>query len=89
MLGKKKEKKIEKRKEKERKKKEKKLRKKVKKRRKRETEEREGRLNCQVSLLGATCIRGDMGASDLILNGFGEGLAGVLKGFGEGFRILG
>ena len=30
-----------------------------KKRRKKEREERDQRLNCQVSLFGATCIRGD------------------------------
>ena len=34
--------------------------KRVKKRRKKEREEREGTLNCKVSLFGATCTRGDI-----------------------------
>ena len=35
------------------------------------------------ALLGR--LLGLMGASDLILDGFGEGLGGILRGFGEGF----
>ena len=39
------------------------------------------------ALLGR--LLGFMGASDLILVGFGEGLGGVLRGFGKGFaRVL-
>ena len=35
------------------------------------------------ALLG--CLLGFMGASDLILGGFGEGLGRIWRGFGEGF----
>ena len=35
------------------------------------------------ALLG--CLSGFMGASDLILGWFGEGLGGIWRGFGEGF----
>ena len=35
------------------------------------------------ALLG--CLLGVMGALDLILGGFGEGLGRILRGFGEGF----
>ena len=35
------------------------------------------------ALLGR--LLGFMGASDLILGGFGEGLGGIWRGFGEGF----
>ena len=35
------------------------------------------------ALLG--CLLGFMGASDLILRGFGKGLGGLWRGFGEGF----
>ena len=39
------------------------------------------------ALLG--CLSCFMGASDLILNGFGEGLGGILRALGEGFaRVL-
>ena len=39
------------------------------------------------ALLGR--LLGFMGASDLILNWFGEGLGGILRGFGEGLaRVL-
>ena len=35
------------------------------------------------ALLG--CLLGFMGASDLILRGFGKGLGGIWRGFGQGF----
>ena len=38
------------------------------------------------ALLGR--LLGFMGASDLILNGFGESLGGILRGFGEGFAKI-
>ena len=88
MLGKKREKrenkarkKRGKREEKERKKREKKR---IKKRRKKEREERDHQLNTQVSLFGATCIRGDLVASWTPLGRFGIDFGGFQGGFGRG-----